>query len=146
MDRLDDKPITRQAGSFADFMVVVTHPAFRIGFLDAQRDRACNHDDILGRIVAETPPNALKRLKFDIDAASVSVAQYRYEEGRLAVLEYGLSCRAWGHPDFPPKKLIDYIWQRVDELPRRPTDLLPSGSIVAALRGDAPPLLRRMLA
>lgn len=43
----------------------------------------------------------------------VPLAQYRYEEGRLAVLEHGMSAKGWGHPDFPPAVIHEYIDHRV---------------------------------
>lgn len=114
----DDAPTTGKAVTLADFMSIVSHPAFRIGFLDAQHDRPFDHDHIVRRIQTETPPNALKRLGWDGDLFSrddVALAQYRYEEGRMLAKEYGLRCRAWGHPDFPPKQVFDFIWDRAEK-------------------------------
>lgn len=114
-ERADDKPVKGRAITFSDLMEIVSHPAFRIGFLDAQSGRGLDHDHISARIEAETPINSLKRLGWDaglFGRRSVAVAQYRYEEGRLAVLQLGLRCRAWGHPDYPPKQVFDYIWDR----------------------------------
>lgn len=120
------------AQSYGTLLGIVSHPAFRLGFLDAQHGRDFDHDRIMLRIVNETPTRALERIGWswaaaperltrDLFSAShdrktraleVELAQYRYEEGRLAVLDLGLRCRAWGHPDFPPKAVDDYIWER----------------------------------
>jgi len=104
-------------------LAIVTHPAFRLGFLDAQDGRPFDHDRIVARIEAETPRPALERLgwfsfgrfdqapdmfagagmsKLDRDQARAALAQYRYEEGRMMVVGFGVRCRSWGHPDFPP--------------------------------------------
>jgi hypothetical protein len=95
---------------------IATHPAFRLGFLDAQNGRPFAHDRIFSRIQAETPETALRRIGWDWlfrtspTSRDVEIAQYRYEEGRLAVAECGCRCKAWGHPDYPPaqvRKLIE---------------------------------------
>lgn len=126
------------ADSYGAYMRIVEHPAFRIGFLDAQNGLPFDHDDIMGRIARETPPRALERINwkwaeralaaeqlrlFDradhaasalrVRARAVELAQYRYEEGRLAVLALGLRCRAWGHPDYPPTALRRYVDERI---------------------------------
>lgn len=120
------------AETYAEVMRIITHPAFRIGFIDAQHGRPFDHERIMARIVAETPPRALERIGWKWlatadDPASdlltsaamdwarqyeVELAQYRYEEGRLCVIDLGLKYRAWGHPDFPPKALQDLAWER----------------------------------
>lgn len=124
---LSDRPISQDlASSYADLWTIVTHPAFRLGFLDAQAGRPLAHEHILHRIETETPPRALKRIKWHPDAeteslfgviharkarqAACELAQYRYEEGRLAVFQAGLKCRAWGHPDYPPSAVTSYIF------------------------------------
>lgn len=122
---LSDKPIS-QASSYAELWTIITHPAFRLGFLDAQAGRPLAHEHILRRIESETPARALKRIKWlpSPDAenligiglyrrmrqAACELAQYRYEEGRLAVFQAGLKCRAWGHPDYPPSAVTRYIF------------------------------------
>lgn len=101
--------------TYADFVGIVVHPAVRLGFLDAQRGAPINHDDIIRRIQIETPPNALRRLGWDADIfgrSDVDLAQYRYEEGRLLVIQEGLCCKAWGHPDYPPAQIRAYIMRR----------------------------------
>lgn len=117
----DDKPTKGRAVTIGDMMQCVTHPAFRLGFLDAQRGKPLDHDTIMDRIDAETPPNALNRLGFESRPTSlfdepsnnrVSLAQYRYEEGHRMVFEVGLKCKAWGHPDYPPAQVIEYIRKR----------------------------------
>jgi hypothetical protein len=121
--RIDDKPTKGRAVTIQDMMTCVTHPAFRLGFLDAQHGRPLDHDAIMDRIETETPPNALKRLGFKTHPTSLfderdpkdnrtSLAQYRYEEGRRIVFEVGLKCKAWGHPDYPPAQVMDYIRKR----------------------------------
>ena len=150
-ERIDDKPVSRIVETYADMLACATHPATRLGFLDAQAGKPFDHDDILRRIKQETPAGALKRLGWDvdwIDQPSFALAQCRYEEGRLLVTDKGLRCRAWGHPDFPPKQVLDWLRkefaQRLAELPPRPSIPIVPGSIVAALRGETPPLLERM--
>jgi len=128
------------ANTYGSMMAIVSHPAFRIGFLDAQQHREFDHDRIMARIIDETPPMALARIAWpwsvteeDDDllvafastdfvdrsrvnrSRAVELAQYRYEEGRKAVTEYGLRCKAWGHPDFPPKAVMDYVWARIEK-------------------------------
>lgn len=104
-----------KAEGYAALWQIITHPAFRLGFLDAQSGRQLDHEYIIKRIQAETPKGALKRLGWDAElfsANDVQTAQYRYEEGRLAVMDKGIRCKAWGHPDFPPAKLRAYIDER----------------------------------
>lgn len=97
---------------------IVRHPAVRIGFLDAMNGRAFDHDDIIGRIRAETPANALKRWDDGfLNENDIEIAQYRYEEGRLMVIKYGLRCKSWDHPDFPPKSVLNFAKHRPDNEP-----------------------------
>lgn len=126
------KPIgDKRPETFGEMLWIVEHPAFRLGFLDAQHGKPHNHDHIVERIAAETPINALRRLGWDAlhighdlfglaNGRRVEIAQYRYEEGRLAVVQWGLRCKAWGHPDFPPKRVIDKLLALSSE--RVPTD------------------------
>lgn len=37
------------------------------------------------------------------------------DQGRQAVLEEGLRCRAWGHPDYPPAQVRAYLRRRFGE-------------------------------
>ncbi len=147
-EHVDDKPVNGKPSSYAAFMAIVSHPALRIGFLDAQLGRPFDHENIMARIKTETPPGALKRLGFDadlFDRASIELAQYRYEEGRILVVEHGLRCKAWGHPDFPPSRVQDYIWKRLDEdRAANPPPAIEPGTIIAAFRTPAPPLLSMM--
>jgi hypothetical protein len=109
------------ARSGADLYAIVEHPAFRVGFLDAQAGRPLDHDKIVERVIAATPPNAWKRMRLAPDALrtpkGVELAQYRYEEGRLLVIQEGVRCRKWGHPDFPPEAVRHYIAKRVMAAP-----------------------------
>ena len=118
-DRREDKPVHKKAQTLADLWQCVVHPAFRIGFLDARAGRPFDHDKIVDRIQAETPAGALQRLGWAgldlIDAKSFEVAQYRYEEGRTLFLEYGVRCKAWGHPDFPPAQVREFLIIRLKE-------------------------------
>ncbi len=93
---------------------IVTHPAFRIGFLDAQAGHVLDHDNIIARIEGETPESALRRIGWGnlLSADDIGLAQYRYEEGRLTVISEGLRCKAWGHPDNPPSQVMSYIIER----------------------------------
>lgn len=127
-----DAPVTKKAMSLGDLWQCVVHPAFRLGFLDARAGRPINHDQIVARIFAETPAGALKRLGWSTPeffegpnllgemtartARSFELAQYRYEEGRTLFLEHGIRCKAWGHPDFPPAAVRNYLYSRVKEL------------------------------
>ncbi|WP_316172439.1 hypothetical protein [Bradyrhizobium sp. SZCCHNRI2049] len=127
-----DSVITEKAQTLGDFVRIVQHPAFRLGFLDARAVRPLDHDMIMQRILDETPSGALKRLgwqpavdlqpdMFRIDAAQakrarqVEIAQYRYEEGRILFIEHGVRCKAWGHPDFPPAEVLRFCQRRFDE-------------------------------
>jgi hypothetical protein len=76
------------------------------------------------RIFVETPAGALKRLHFnEVEALPfdrpkadcAALAQYRYEEGRALFLEYGVRCRAWGHPDFPPAQVRAFLVERLKQ-------------------------------
>ncbi|WP_315804057.1 hypothetical protein [Bradyrhizobium sp. SZCCHNS3002] len=125
--------ITHTPQTLGDFVRIVQHPAFRLGFLDARAGRALDHDLIMQRILNETPAGALKRLgwrnagdqqpdMFRVEAAQakraakqVETAQYRYEEGRILFIEYGVRCKAWGHPDFPPAEVLRFCQRRFDE-------------------------------
>jgi len=127
-----DRPVSQKAMTLGDLWQCVMHPAFRLGFLDARAGLPMNHDHIMQRIFAETPAGALKRLGWSMpalfdgpdliesstvgDARSFELAQYRYEEGRTLFLEYGIRCKAWGHPDFPPAAVREYLILRVKEL------------------------------
>ena len=99
---------------------IVSHPALRLGFLDAQNGRPLDHDNIIKRIMAETPPTSLKCLGWDRELFSqkdVEKSQYRYEEGRLLVIKYGLRCKGWNHPDYPPAAVRNFALHRPDEEP-----------------------------
>jgi hypothetical protein len=127
-----DAPVIKKAMSLGDLLGCVVHPAFRLGFLDARAGRPIDHDQIMARIFAETPAGALKRLGWSVPnffegpnllgdmtartARSFELAQYRYEEGRMLYLEHGVRCKAWGHPDFPPAAVREYLYSRVKEL------------------------------
>lgn len=125
---IDDRPVTREAADFGALLSIVMHPAFRLGFLDGQEGRPFAHDRILDRIAGETPPTALKRIgwapgdespgELFSDAplpplkapdAGAALATYRYEEGRRLSVEFGVRCRAWGHPDFPPAAVMRFV-------------------------------------
>jgi len=116
----DDKPVHRPAESIGDLWRCVTHPAFRIGFLDAMCGRQFDHDHIMSRISSETPARALERCGWSnvdlFQSGTVELAQYRYEEGRKLFKEYGIRCRAWGHPDFPPAQVRTFLVIRAGEL------------------------------
>ena len=112
-----DKPTTNRAAQTIEEMIqIVMHPAFRLGFLDAQQGRPPDQDRIIDRIYAETPPAALRRLGwlglFDRWRGQVDIAEYRYEEGRLLHLNENIRCRAWGRPDYPPAGVRDFIYAR----------------------------------
>jgi hypothetical protein len=130
-----DAPVHAKATTVGQLMECVVHPAFRLGFLDARAGRPIDHDKIMDRILAETPAGALKRMGwsteqlfdgldvFSVDsfsakraARSFEIAQYRYEEGRALFLEYGVRCKAWGHPDYPPVAVREFLFARVKEL------------------------------
>jgi hypothetical protein len=93
---------------------MVSHPATRLGFLDALAEKPLDHDRIADRIYWETPPGARHRLGWPDypPPEAIIVARYRYEEGRLLVKQEGLRCKAWGHPDFPPAQVMKYVRQR----------------------------------
>jgi hypothetical protein len=129
-----DSPVIARAKTLGDLYRIVQHPAFRLGFLDARAGKPLNHDLIMVRIIGETPKGALQRLgwltqqlfdgpdMFAVDssaaanaAKSVEIAQYRYEEGRTLFLEYGVRCKAWGHPDYPPVAVRDFCLKRFKE-------------------------------
>jgi hypothetical protein len=130
------------ASSYGDLYLIVTHPAFRIGFMDALAKKPLNHDKIADRIIAETPPRAFVRMGIAteslFEATKVEPAQYRYEEGRIAVIQEGLRCKAWGHPDFPPAAVREYIWNRADKtiVERSPDE----ASVTPVLRAASLPL------
>lgn len=125
-----NKPVTGRPETYLEMMFIVQHPAFRIGFLDAAAGHQLNHDKIIERIFSETPKGALKRLGWLSQSAlpnlflddeepsdrSVRVAQYRYEEGRLLHLEYGVTCKACGHPDYPPVGVEAFCHKRACEV------------------------------
>ena len=116
-----DAPTTGvPANTYGQLWSIVTHPAFRLGFRDAQGGRPLDHDRIADRIRAETPPRALERLGFGghLFREDIAVAQYRYEEGRLLHIDVGLRCKAWGHPDYPPAAVQRYIETRAAEAHR----------------------------
>lgn len=106
------------ASSFSGIMALVMHPAFRLGFLDAQAGLGLDHDYIGRRISTETPPGALSRLGYAsglFDQQSIEIAQYRYEEGREVFVRYTPKVRAWGHPDYPPVSIRDLCQQLAKE-------------------------------
>jgi hypothetical protein len=115
---VEQKPVSGRIESVSDAFHVVYHPAIRIGFLDAQAGRPLDHDHILDRIDKETPRRALERVGWlqpsigEDHARTVEIAQYRYEEGRKLHVEFGLTARAWGHPDFPPASVTRFIFKR----------------------------------
>ena len=90
------------ASTYADLIAIMKHPAFRLGALDASKGRPLLHDDILSRIADETPRGcSLGGLWTEI-----TTVQRRYEEGRLAVAEFGIKFRSWNHPDHPPADVL----------------------------------------
>ncbi len=97
-------------------LFIVSHPAFRIGFLDAQAGRRLDHDNIMQRIVAETKDAVLKaigwRTELMCDANAFRIAQYRYEKGQILQYQYKFTCRGWSHPDYPPKCVMEYLYKR----------------------------------
>lgn len=103
-------PTTGKKGTtISQLMGIVQHPAFRIGFLDAQNGHPLDHDSIMNRIEAETKSTALRRIGWNAFLGgnkAIELAQYRYEEGRIAVKEFGCACKAWGHPDYPPAQVV----------------------------------------
>lgn len=114
---LDSHQIARDR---ARRLQIVSHPALRLGFLDALKGRPINHDDIVARIKSETPESSLNRSGWGRSLFSekdIERAQYRYEEGRLLVVKYGMRCKSWNHPDFPPKALRDFALNRPDNEP-----------------------------
>lgn len=100
---LRQKPTDGRITSRSEALAIASHPAIRLGFLDAQRGLGIDHDDIMARIEAETPPLAIKRIGWTVRLRyptpdDVRLAQYRYEEGRLLVLQEGLRCRTRSSP------------------------------------------------
>jgi hypothetical protein len=122
---VDDKPVCKKPMTIGELWSVVIHPAFRIGFLDAASGHPLDHDRIMERIFVETPAGALKRLRFSEasevplfdgqKADRVALAQYRYEEGRTLFLEYGVRCKAWGRPDYPPAQVRAFLVKRLEQ-------------------------------
>lgn len=112
------KPISGPAPTtYGGYLAIAMHPAFRLGFLDAQNGRPLDHDRIRERIYAETPRGALQRLGFSramLSERDIEIAQYRYEEGRILVIGEGCRCKAWGHPDFPPAQVDRFIRERLE--------------------------------
>lgn len=129
--RPDDKPVSGRATTLADLRTIIEHPAFRVGFLDAQEGRPHDSADILRRIAVETPEPSLRRVAWpwtggsedlltlavpELDAKvaenrqkAVALAQYRYEEGRRLVVEFGLHCKGWKHPDRVPSPVLTFL-------------------------------------
>lgn len=149
MPQPDDKPVERHPITLGEMYGVVMHPAFRIGFLDARAGRAIDHDCIMDRIASETPEGALKRMAFDPWSAGgdifsdpvdklgarmkrVALAQYRYEEGRKLFLEFGVRCKAWGHPDFPPAQVRTFLPKYLEELRNQGDDHAAADTIEGA--------------
>ena len=109
---LSQKPVVgTHAKSQSERLHIVTHPAFRLGFLDAAAGRPLDHDRIIARIEAETPASALQRTGWRVPGSdmfehlrqrAVEIAQYRYEEGRLLRRLLSGRVKGWGHPDYPP--------------------------------------------
>ena len=106
------KPVTGMSKSLADIMNIVRHPAFRLGVLDFIAGRPFNHDEIIARINAETPAKAINPW----EVSNERLAQYRYEEGRLAALIYKIKIRSWNWPNYPPKPIREMALQRAAEI------------------------------
>lgn len=116
----------RKATTFAELMAIVAHPAFRLGSLDAAAGKSIDHDRILLRIQRETPEKSLQRsgwLGLFSDFKAAEIAQYRYEEGRLVVIFYGLRFRGWGWPEYPPAAVRKLCLKLANE--RHPTSATP---------------------
>ena len=115
------EPVHGQISTRSAALGIVMHPALRLGFLDAQAGKPFDHDRIMERIASETPPRALDRIGWypllRVASDDVRLAQYRYEEGRLLVTQEGLRCRKWGHPDFPPAQVMDWIDRKYPVVP-----------------------------
>lgn len=115
-DRVVDRPTRGPARSRRAYLIALTHPAFRIGFLDACAGKPFDADLSLERLRAETPANAKQRWRLfapDDRRYPIALEQYRYEEGRIVVHEYGLTCGSWKNPDRLPPQLRRYIDQRL---------------------------------
>ena len=106
----------KYASSMNEFWVIVTHPAMRLGFLDARRGALHDCEDIVGRIVRETPPNGLKLWRRElVRKGAVEAAQRRYEEGRQLWVDYRLVVRGWSDCRYPPKSLVDLVTKLILE-------------------------------
>jgi hypothetical protein len=86
---VDNTWARRLAESIGELRAIAQHPAFRLGVLDAQAGKPLDHDLIAERLAP-----------FDGD---VKLAQYRYEEGRIVAVKYGVRVRAWPEGDALPK-------------------------------------------
>lgn len=107
----------RVAASFADFLTFVRHPAWRLGVLDRLARRPLDHDDLERRILAETSPRALERVRWPrqpLDRAELEAAQVYYENGRDAVV-HGLRLDEWPVLDHLPDPLVAWIHDRIRE-------------------------------
>ena len=134
----------KTATAYADLIAIVMHPAFRIGFLDAKAGRFLDHDRIRARIAAETPERAFERMGMPRPEVwpddEIPMAQLRYEEGRLFFLEERPKVRGWGHPDYPPAAVYDYLSKRckaeLEERGKQIAAQLESFSVVDAMRRE----------
>lgn len=105
------------ARSYGELWGIVTHPAYRLGFLDGQENRPFDHDRIIARIEAETLPSALRTCGWPPLRAPdmlIEESQVRYEEGRLLAAR-GIRCRSWRWPSYPPKAVRAEIEKLVRE-------------------------------
>lgn len=84
---------------------IIRHPAFRIGVLDAQSGRPFDTGTLLTRLAAD--PRRQQQASSPV-TGNTQLAQIRYEEGRSAVVEHGLSCKSWTNPARPPASVRNF--------------------------------------
>jgi hypothetical protein len=99
----------RTAKSLQDMLEIASHPAFRLGILDAASGSPFDPGDkISKRIYEETPRRARGMWGGWVSDGELELAQKRYEEGRICLIGWRLKVRAWSDPRFPPKVIREW--------------------------------------
>ena len=94
-----------QATTYFELLQIFTHPAFRLGWLDATHGRPLDHDDIEKRL--QKTGTVFESCDKQLTKERVWLAQIRYEEGRMVAVRYNHKPARWNRAEQLPAVLND---------------------------------------